>query len=60
MDKKYKCKHCNQVFTQGYNRNRHEKAGIFLLTFIIIKITSVKIYLNNHYFHILTFQAHYV
>ena len=58
MDMKYKCKHCNQVFTQGYNRNRHEKVGIFLLTFIIIKITSVKIYLN--YFHILTFQAHYV
>ena len=35
MDKKYKGKHCNQVFTQGYNRNRHEKVGIDLLTFII-------------------------
>ena len=33
MDKKYKCKHCNQVFTQGYNRNRHEKVGIFFTYF---------------------------
>ena len=60
MDKKYKCKHCDQVFGLVQNRNRHEKVGIVLLTFIIIKITSVKIYLNNHYFHVLTFQTHYV
>ena len=35
MDKKYKCKHCNQVFDLVQNRNRHEKVGIDLLTFII-------------------------
>ena len=34
MDKKYKCKHCDQVFGLVQNRNRHEKVGIVLLTFI--------------------------
>ena len=33
MDKKYKCKHCDQVFGLVQNRNRHEKVGIFLFTF---------------------------
>ena len=35
MDKNYKGKHCDQAFGLVQNRNRHEKAGIFLLTFII-------------------------
>ena len=34
MDKKYKCKHCHQVFGLVWNRDRHEKIGIVLLTFI--------------------------
>ena len=34
MDKKYKCKHCDQVFGLVQNGNRHEKVGIVLLTFI--------------------------
>ena len=60
MDKTYKCKHCDQVFGLVQNRNRHEKVCIFYLLLSQIKTTSVKIYLNNHYFHVLTFQAHYV
>ena len=35
MDKKYKCKHYDQVFGLAQNRNRHEIVGIVLLTFII-------------------------
>ena len=34
MDKKYKSKHCDQVFGLVQNRNRHEKVGIFLFTFV--------------------------
>ena len=33
MDRKYKCKHCDQVFGLVQNRSRYEKVGIFFIYF---------------------------
>ena len=56
MDKKYKCKFLPKAIT-GIDMKR---LVCFYLLLSQIKTISVKIYFNNHYFHVLTFQVHYV
>ena len=42
MDKKYKCKHCDQVFGLIQNRNRHEKVYIFTYFYHKLKLPHIQ------------------